>query len=312
MRSERVGTGIEIVGFEGPVSPLIYRSRSGGMELVAAASGRLTRWDVESGRPTGEFQAPENTSTDTFALKEFVLADGRVRVAAGDEDGLCLWDGASGRLLADAVGKDRIHQVAGGLTSSGRALLVGTGVNGLHLWNPVAAEPLAPPLEHVGDAVAVTLATLRGGPSLIVTGDYEGVRRWQGDLCETQFGAEIDAPHVDMLTTVYTEDGRPLIVGVVEEGEVVCRWDAETGEEIGRPIPTDGEFVRIATATVSGRVRLFTADHDVVRQWDLLSGEPVTETFTGSFVSAVSLPDGSALLAAGTKEGGKVTTHRLV
>ncbi|WP_405985540.1 WD40 repeat domain-containing protein [Streptomyces sp. NBC_00872] len=311
MRSKRVGSGIEIAGFEGPVFPLVYRSPAGGAELVTAAAGRLTRWDVGSGRPTREFQVPEDASTETFELEALVLKGGRVRIAAGDENGLCLWNGASGRLLADVVGKDRIYDVAGGPTSGGRPLLAGMGVNGLHLWDPVTAAPLAPPLEHVGDAVVVTLATLRGGPTLIVTGDYEGVRRWQGDLCELQFGAEIDAPHINMLTTAYTEDGRPLIVGVVEEGEVVCRWDAETGEEIGPPIPTAGESVRIATATVSGRMRLFTADQDVVRQWDLLSGEPFEETFAGSYASAVSLPDGSALLAAGT-DTGKVTIHRLV
>ncbi|MGW1728984.1 hypothetical protein ACWCQK_39770 [Streptomyces sp. NPDC002306] len=182
MRSKRVGSGIEIAGFDGPAFPLVYGSPAGGAELVIAASGRRTRWDVESGRSTGEFQAPENASTETFDLKALVLADGRVRIAAGEEGGLCLWDGASGRLLADVVGKDRIYDVAGRLTGGGRALLVGAGVNGLHMWDPVTGAPLTPPLEHVGDAVAVTLAALRGGPSLIVTGDSEGVRRWQGDL----------------------------------------------------------------------------------------------------------------------------------
>lgn len=311
MRSKMVGPGIEIASLEGPIAPLIYRSPAGGTELVAAPSGRLTRWDAESGRPTGNFQVPENASIDTFELTALVLPDGQVRIAAGDEDGLCLWDGASGRLLANAVGDDQIFQVAGEVTGGGRAQLVGTGVNGLHMWDPVTGTPLSPPLEHVGDVVAVTIAKLRGGPSLIVTGDYEGVRRWQGDLCESSFGAKINAPHVDMLTTAYNDDGRPLIVGVVEEGEVVCRWDAETGEEIGPPIPAEGEFVRIATATVSGRIRLFTADQDMVRQWDLLSDESFKQTFIGSYVSAASLPDGSALLATMTK-GGKLTTHHLV
>ncbi|MFE7935092.1 hypothetical protein ACFU6S_41500, partial [Streptomyces sp. NPDC057456] len=60
-----------------------------------------------------------------------------------------------------------------------------------------------------------------------------------------------------------------------------------------------------------GRIRLFTADQDMVRQWDLLSGESFKQTFIGSYISAASLPDGSALLAAGTK-GGKLTTHHLV
>ncbi|QOV44748.1 hypothetical protein [Streptomyces chromofuscus] len=259
----------------------------------------------------GNFQVPQNASNGTFELTALVLPDGQVRIAAGDEWGLLLWDGASGRLLADAVGDDQIFRVAGGLTGGGRAELVGTGVNGLHMWDPVTGASLVPPLQHVGDAVAVTLAKLRCGTSLIVTGDYEGVRRWQGDLCESSFGAEIKAPHIDMLITAYDQDGRPLIVGVVEEGEVVCRWDAATGKEVGPPIPAGGEFVRIATATVGGRMRLFTADQDVVRQWDLLSGESFKQTFVGSYVSAVSLPDGSALLAAGTK-GGKLTTHHLV
>ncbi|OKI94450.1 hypothetical protein AMK10_19320 [Streptomyces sp. CB02058] len=310
MRSKMVGPGIEIAGFDGPVAPLIYRSPAGGMELVTASSGRLTRWDAESGRPKGNLQVPDNACTDTFELTALVLPDGRVRIAAGDERGLCLWDGVSGRLLANAVGEDQIFQVAGGVTGQGQALLVGTGVNGLHIWDPVTGAPLTPVLEHVGDAVAVTLAELRGGPSLIVTGDYEGVRRWQGDHCESSFGAKINAPHIDMLTTAY-DDERPLIVGVVEEGEAVCRWDAETGQEVGPPIPVEGESVRIATATVSGRMRLFTADQDMVRQWDLLSGESLEQTFIGSNVSLVPLPDGSALLAAGTK-GGKLTTHHLV
>ncbi|MFE6287825.1 WD40 repeat domain-containing protein [Streptomyces sp. NPDC057877] len=311
MHSKMVGLEVEIASLDGPVAPLIYQSPAGGTELVASDSrGRLTRWDAESGRPMGVFQVPESASNGTFELTALVLPDGQVRIAAGDEWGLCLWDGASGRLLADAVGDDRIFHVAGGLTGGGRALLVGTGVNGLHMWDPVTGASLAPPLEHVGDVVAVTLAELRDGTSLIVTGGYGGVRRWHGDLCESSFGAEIEAFHIDMLITAYSEDGRPLIVGVVEEGEVVRHWDARTGEEAGPPIPTEGEFVRIATATVGGRMRLFTADQDVVSQWDLLSGESFKHTFVGSYVSAVSLRDGSALLATGTK-GGKLTIHHL-
>lgn len=188
------------------------------------------------------------------------------------------------------------------MLSDGRPVFVGAGVHGLHLWDPVTGQPLTQPLDHV-EPVAVTVAALTDGRSLIVTGDSEGVERWQGDMCELPFGTAIEAPYMEMLTTAYTEDGRTLIVGVAEEGEIVCRWDAATGEEVGVPIPTQGEFVRIAVASVSGRMRLFTADADVVRQWDLLSGEPLDGTFAGSYVSAVSLPDGSAVLAAGTKDG---------
>lgn len=310
MRSRKVRDGFEVTGFTGPVCPLVYLSPEGRPELVSADSGRLLRWDVDSGRLAAYFQVPENAANDVLEIKSLVLPDGLVRIAAGDEFGFCLWDGESGLLLSDAVGGDRIYQVAAGVLNDGRALFVGAGVEGVHLWEPVGGRLLSSPLQHLGDVVAVALASLTDGRSLLVTGDYEGVRRWQGEFCEATFGAGIEAPHIDMLTTANLEDGRTLIVGVVEEGEAVCCWDAETGQEVRPPIFMEGEFVRIAVAAVSGRMRLFAAGDEVVRQWDLLSGEPVEEALPGSYVSAVSLPDGSALLATGTRDG-KLTTRRL-
>jgi WD40 repeat protein len=311
MQSRRVESGIEVTGFGGPVYPVIYRSPAGLVELVSAAAGQVMRWNVESGQLLTAFQRTAEASADYWEPASLTFPDGRMRIGvAGDEYGFCLWDGESGRLLGDAVGDDRIYEIAAGVQSDGRPVFVGAGVHGLHLWNPVNGQPLTQPLDHVEPA-AVTLATLTNGRSLIVTGDSEGVQRWQGDLCELPVGAQIDAPHIDTLTTAYMQDGRALIVAVAEEGEVVRRWDAETGEEIGVPIPTQGEYMRIAAAAVSDRTRLFTADRGVVRQWDLLSGEPLGPTFAGSYMSAVSLADGSAFLAAGTKNG-ELFAHHLI
>jgi WD40 repeat protein len=311
MTQSSEGLGIEVTGLEGLVCPLVYRSPAGRVELVSAAAGRLMRWDLESGRLMSEFDLTEEASADYWEPAALLLSDGRVRIGvAGDEYGFCLWDGHSGRLLGDAVGDDRIYGVASTVLSDGRAVFLGVGVHGLHLWDPVTGRPLVRPLQHVGDAVALTAVTLSDGRSLIVTGDAEGIQRWQGDLCESPWGAQIDAPHIHTLTTAYLPDGRALIVGVAEGGEIVSRWDAETAEEIGAPIRTQGEYDSIAVAAVSGQMRLFTADSDMARQWDLLSGEPLAQTFTGSYVSAVSLPNGSAVLATGTKDG-KLTAHHL-
>ncbi|MFJ4472011.1 WD40 repeat domain-containing protein [Streptomyces sp. NPDC089424] len=309
MKSTRVESGIKVTGFGGLVSPAVYRSPAGRVELVSAAAGQVMRWNVESGALLTEFELTEEASADYWEPVPLTLPDGRMRMGvAGDEYGFCLWDGESGRLLGDAVGDDRIYEVAAGVQSDGRPVFVGAGVHGLHLWDAVTGQPLTRPLDHV-EPVAVTVATLTDGRSLIVTGDSQGVQRWQGDLCEVPGGAEIDAPYIRTLATAYMQDGRALIVAVAEDDEVVRRWDAETGEEIGVPIPTQGDYMRIAVAAVSGRMRLFTADRDAVRQWDLLSGEPLGRTFAGSYVSAVSLPDGSAFLAAGTNNGELFAHH---
>lgn len=112
MRSKTVGSGMEVTGFGGLVYPLVYRSPSGRVEVVSACDGRLMSWDFGSGRLVTEFELTKEASADYWEPEALVLPDGRVRIGvAGDEYGFCLWDGESGRLLADAVGDDRIYEV---------------------------------------------------------------------------------------------------------------------------------------------------------------------------------------------------------
>lgn len=311
MQSVRTETGVEIAGFGAQVFPLVYRSPAGRMELLIATLGRLSRWDVDSGELLDEFEVSEGGAGVVTGMAVVVLPDGRVRIASGEEDGFSLWDGVSGRLLVAADWDDQVFRVSGGVLENGQGLFVAGGPAGLYRWDAATGQQLGPPLEHPGEVVTATLATLSDGTSLIATGDYEGVRRWRGSACERSVGEPIAADYVLLLTTAYMTDGRVLLVGAVDDGQAVRRWDAETGDEVGPLISTPEMVVGMALASVSGRMRLFTVDEtDTVRQWDLLTGAPVGETFAGRAVSAVSSPDGSALLAVGTRDG-KLATHQL-
>lgn len=102
-----------------------------------------------------------------------------------------------------------------------------------------------------------------------------------------------------------------MLIGAVDDGDSVSRWDAETGREVGPLTSAPETVVDMALAVVSGRTRLFTVDEsDTVRQWDLLTGAPIAQTFAGHAVSVVPSSEGGALLAVGTCDG-KLTTHRL-
>lgn len=313
MQSVRTRDGMEVAGFGAPVLPLMYRLPTGQAQLVTAALGRLRRWDPDSGELLGEFQTLESGAGDVPSMAAAILSDGRVRIAAPDEDGLCLWDGVSGRLLQmPDSGAHQLFAVAGDGSVEGGGLLVGGGVSGLYRWDLLTGRPAGPvPEEPLGYVVAVTTAVLPNGMPLIVASSEDGrVHRWHATSGRPH-GEPLSAPHIVLLETAYPPDGRTVLIGAVDDGESVYRWDAETGEEVGPLISTPEMVVGMALAAVSGQMRLFTADEsDTVRQWDLLTGAPVGQTFAGRAVSAVSSPEGSALLAVGTRDG-KLATHQL-
>ncbi|MGW0942447.1 WD40 repeat domain-containing protein [Streptomyces sp. NPDC002623] len=304
---------MEITGFGAPVLPLLYRLSTGETQLVTAASGRLHRWDPDSGELLGEFQALESGAGDVPSMAVAVLPDGQVRIAAPDEDGLCLWDGVSGRLLREPdSGAHHLFNVAADGSVEGGGLLIGGGVGGVYRWDLLTGHAAGPvPEKPLGYVVAVATAVISNGVPLIVASSEDGqVHRWHA-ISGQPFGEPLSAPHIVLLRTAYLPDGRAVFIGAVDDGDSVCRWDAETGEEVGPMTSAPETVVDMALAVVSGRTRLFTVDEsDTVRQWDLLTGVPIAQTFAGHAVSVLSSPEGGALLAVGTRDG-RLTTHRL-
>lgn len=97
--------------------------------------------------------------------------------------------------------------------------------------------------------------------------------------------------------------GRTLIAASDNEG-YLYRWDAESGEPIGRPVEI-GEYTVLASAVhLAGEPTLFTFGADeVVRQRHAITGEPAGDSWKGQAASCVARADDAVVLATGAFNG---------
>ncbi|MEU6577617.1 WD40 repeat domain-containing protein [Streptomyces sp. NPDC046805] len=240
------------------------------------------------------------------------LPDGRVVLATSDPDGLRTWDVRTGQ-LEDRISDTTMWQVAATTSKDGRAVLAGAGIDGhLHRWDAATGEPVGAPWKcHDGYVMTVTDLTLPDGTPLLVTGGEDGtVRRWHAGS-----GAPVGKPlpvspgsRVCVVAACVLEDGRGLLVAHDDEG-ALFRWDAATGEPVGPSLPTGDWWPNtIAVVPVQGVPRVIVGcDDDTVRQRNAFTGEQLAAVYPGMGAAAVTaLPDGSALLAAGSRDGALV------
>jgi WD40 repeat protein len=111
------------------------------------------------------------------------------------------------------------------------------------------------------------------------------------------------------LTSWTDANGRVLLASGGDDG-TIRRWDASSGEEIGKPLIVEaGTVAVLAVCTdVDGRVLLVSGGDDgTIRRWDASTGVPVGESMTGHTdgiqgLTAWSGPDSRVMLASGSKD----------
>jgi WD40 repeat protein len=152
--------------------------------------------------------------------------------------------------------------------------------------------------------MAVGFVPLPDGTGVIVSGDEAGrIRRWDaanGDpIGESIVGHASKVHIIEALPAA----GTPLFASSDQEG-VLRRWDAVTGAPAGTPIVTGTDVYALATPSVGGTGLLLAAGADEnVRAWEADSGDPIDLSIRSTVVSALTRPDGMALLAASTAQG---------
>jgi WD40 repeat protein len=195
-----------------------------------------------------------------------VLDDRPVIIAVGHEDEAQIWDAETGQ----RAGKPLVHEadyVAAVTTTtlhSGPVAITSTGT-GVHIWDLSTRQPAAKSL--ISEAV-----THEGNTDLITNLSKRN----------PYFGRIRPVPVHAMAAT--TLDGQPVVVTPAgeERRPMICAWDLETGEQVGRPLAGHTGRVRsLATIPLHGTLAAVSAadDEQTARVWDLgdrpSAGKPI-------------------------------------
>ncbi|MFE7973083.1 WD40 repeat domain-containing protein [Streptomyces shenzhenensis] len=288
------------VGQDG--QPLLFTSVPNGSDVSC--------WDIRTGGRVWCDNEGMSGCNDRALMR---LPDGGLRLACATEDGVEWWDALTGRRRPEMTWEEQtIWALTGGVLPDGHPILLGAGHNGkMYRWDAASGDLLgtSPSNADRGSMMAVGFVSFPGHAGVVVSGDDDGrIWRWNpvnGD----QMGEPIEGHgcQVDIIRGLPVP-GKPLFVSSDQEG-VLKRWNAVTGAPIGSAVETGSDVFSLATASVGGVPVLFAAGADeTVRAWDANTGEPLDLRLRSAVVSALTQPDGTALVATSTPQG-EIAVH---
>ncbi len=261
--------GVSIWEFETGIELLRYKLNERGIrtlavspdgKLIAAAGedGFIYLWEWESDKEPRKIKA-----SDRGLIGLAFSPDGRTLAGSSDggDDGVRLWDVATGRAVRRLTGHEGTAYVPG-----------------------LAFSP-----------DGKVLATTDPG-NRIVRNWSGGVLLW--DPATGKLLRELPTPGEGTSAVSFSADGRWLAAGT-ESGLHV--WNARTWEEVGAgDLGNPGHRGHIGRVAVSGQGLLATASDDhTVRLWDLATGKQRMKLTHSHWVRGVALsPDGSRLAAS--------------
>jgi WD40 repeat protein len=308
-----------------------------GHVMSAAEDGRLTVWDLATGRELLRRQA-HSGAINRLALS----ADSRLAATAGEDGRAAVWGFRTGtpRVTVLPHGSP-IRSLS--FSSDGARLVTG-GIDGsVTLWDPVAGTQVARLAAHKQE---VLLAVMPGSNNRIVTASgsqafpaagelrcwdaaagkpvfpaiHHGVRLscaavdpqgrravtagWDGiarvwDL-QTGYRVGRELAHAHAINSVsFSRDGELLVTASADRTARV--WNASTGEPVTPPLEHE-DSVTVATFNPDGG-RVLTGSRDSsARIWDTLTGAPVTPPLWhgGDVMSVAFAPDDRYVVTAGS------------
>ncbi|MFJ3877565.1 WD40 repeat domain-containing protein [Streptomyces sp. NPDC090077] len=176
--------------------------------------------------------------------------------------------------------------------------------------SPVAAAVLPTPLPASGRNFTLAhVLTLRAdnnwcaafspdGRLLAVSGehDHKGVVQLWDPVRGVAVG-ELEADCV-AYTVAFSPSGHLLAVG--DDGGGVTLWNTATLKSVGSPLHGHDNPVDLVVFAADGRT-LVTADEEIVRRWDTVTGEPTASPLIGEVQAMFCRPDGGILAALRTQ-----------
>ncbi|MFB8131549.1 WD40 repeat domain-containing protein [Streptomyces mirabilis] len=155
-----------------------------------------------------------------------------------------------------------------------------------------------------------TLARARSGQVVLLSScEGQEIRRWDM-FTGRMLWCSADAWSANALAVASPPGGNPVVAVATEDG--VVRLDALTGAELdGHEMAADDTIWDVATGILpNGRAFIAGAGHCGFRvyRWDAATGEPLGPPLVGhttcvKAVTAITLPDGTALIASEDEAG---------
>jgi WD40 repeat protein len=253
--------------------------------LTGCADG-LAAWEVPLGRR-------RYSAKPRSAVRDIAVARGGGAVLTTEDQGVEVWDPATGRRLGELVGRDTLAWAAA-VSPDGHTAATGD-INGmLKIWDLRTLTATAHAKIH--DDRIRRLCFSRDG-ALLVTGSYDRTATVRD--ARTLAAVAVLGPQPMAVSAVaISPDGSRVLTGSWDTS--MRLWDARTGRELRRFDQHEGSVEQIEFAP-DGRTFATACTDAVVRLWDASTYELITSfcghregVFTVSFS-----PDGRVLVSGG-------------
>jgi WD40 repeat protein len=312
--AERLFTGPNAMGLS------ITLSADGSQALVGHGSGRVTLWNVATGRQIREFVGPTKP-----VPRVLFWPDGK-HVAASSEDGsICVWDIETSDEVRQFRGHTgRVEHLA--LSDNGSLLLSGANDyehnkdNSVRLWNAATGDEIR---RFAGDGLYVRDLVF-SKDARYAYGSLAGnaaIRQWDvatGDAVHRFTTSESPA-----ISLAISPDGRLVAAGHAAlrhdndywndpESCVVRLWDLESRTVVrelhGHSGPVgdvaftpDGRYLlSVATSEHSESGTFYRSRDDTVRLWEVSTGREIARYHMQERVIQIAVsPDGRSFVTVG-------------
>jgi WD40 repeat protein len=290
--------GYPFTGHRAAVNAVAIAEVGGRPVVISGSRDQTVRvWDLATGNPVGDPITGHSGWVRSVAAAEL---DGRPVAVSGGTDGTVrVWDLATG----DPVGDPFTDYDTETLTITeldGRPVAISGGGLTVRTWDLATGAPLGSPFtSRDGWVRSVTAAKLDGRP-VVISGEGWAVRVWDM-VTGNPVGDPFTGHHAAVNAVAAAEmDHRPVVISGSRD-RTVRVWDLATGHPVGAPF-TIGRYYwgqddwvwSLATAELDHRPVVIAGCNDrTVRVWDLATGTPVREPFTGH--------DGAVLAVAATR-----------